>query len=416
MKPIVELLRANQAFRYLWLAEAGSYFGSWFNTVAVLSLLMKVNHSGVTLSLFFLSRALPGILLGPFMGALIDRLPRRVLLIAMDVTRVGLSLGYILVRGPEDVWMAYLTAAAMGIADSIFDPAWRATIPRVVAAEDLPVANALSSATFALTLVLGAAFGGTLSTLLSPAIGFVVNSLSFAFSAFLVLLTRLPEQSQEAARPTTYWHDIREGFAAVRDIPVALGCVLVGISWGLAGGGYSILVSYVGSVGYNLGALGIGLLYTVDGIGVMVGSWLVGTWIRDNLHRALTWFGTAYLLQGLFFALFAALSTPILGVPAFFVMRVAGGIIIPLDSALLQRTVPSNLLGRVFSLHSATYGGVMQLSMLWTGFMVDSMGAQLTGTILGVVASVGGMGWLWALRAGKLSLGAQQKVAPVQRS
>ncbi|MFN2744338.1 MULTISPECIES: hypothetical protein [Bacillus] len=83
-------------------------------------------------------------------------------------------------------------------------------------------------------------------------------------------------------------------------------------------------------------------------------------------------------------------------------MRVSSGVIIPLDSYMLQTNTREEVRGRVFSFHLATYGGFMQLSYLASGFAYDQWGIPLVGLVIGAVSLICGTGWLIQYMQGKL--------------
>ena len=144
--------------------------------------------------------------------------------------------------------------------------------------------------------------------------------------------------------------------------------ILIGISWGFAGGGYYILIPLLGNNIYQMEGLGIGILYAIDGLGVLTGAFLVKKFIHTQYRRGVIWYGISYLIQAVFFALLAHTNTLLTGMFMLYLMRVCSGIIIPLDTYLLQINTKETIRGRVFSLHMATYGGVMQLSYVVAGW------------------------------------------------
>lgn len=95
----------------------------------------------------------------------------------------------------------------------------------------------------------------------------------------------------------------------------------------------------------------------------MIGSLLVNLYISHNKEKMKKVFGWAYLLQGIFFLGFILSDQLIIGIITLFCMRIAGGIIVPLDTTLLQTYTHENMIGKVFSFHYSIYGSLIQLSM-----------------------------------------------------
>lgn len=82
---------------------------------------------------------------------------------------------------------------------------------------------------------------------------------------------------------------------------------------------------------------------------------------------------------------------------------VSSGIIIPLDTYLLQTHTKEEVRGRVFSLHLATYGGVMQLSYVVSGWTYEQLGIPLVGLGIGTISFLCGMSWLIQYKRGKFN-------------
>src|SRR5579871_2015267 len=90
------VLRGNPNYRYTWIGQVVSEIGDHFNNIAVFSLALAHTQSGLVVTGIMLSRAIPAILAGPIAGVVLDRHDRRRIMIASDVIRAALALGFIL--------------------------------------------------------------------------------------------------------------------------------------------------------------------------------------------------------------------------------------------------------------------------------------------------------------------------------
>ena len=105
---ILDVARRNPRFRKLWAAQVVSQAGDWFNRVAVVSLIATLAGEsaavgiGISFALEAAMRLLPTAALSPIAGPLADRLPRRALMIATDLTRIGVVLAMLTVDRPEE--------------------------------------------------------------------------------------------------------------------------------------------------------------------------------------------------------------------------------------------------------------------------------------------------------------------------
>ena len=140
----MQLLRRNHSFRRLWFGQVISELGNWFNFIAALGLVRVVSHAApevTTLMLIF--RLVPFTLFSPLAGAFVDRWSRRMVMIVTDVLRVVVALGFLLVRRPEDIWIAYLCTALLSFFGAFFEAAKNAAVPNITGERDLLPGNAL---------------------------------------------------------------------------------------------------------------------------------------------------------------------------------------------------------------------------------------------------------------------------------
>ncbi len=175
---------------------------------------------------------------------------------------------------------------------------------------------------------------------------------------------------------------------------MARAIIIIGVSWGLAGGGYFILIPVLGQQVYHMGGFGIGLLYVIDGIGVLAGAYAVNEFVGKNHRRAVIWYGVAYLTQALFFGVMTQFTVFVWGALMLLFMRISSGVIIPLDTYMLQTSTERAVRGRVFALHGSTYGGVMQLSFALTGLALSRIEISTVGIVIGIMSLLCGISWL----------------------
>ena len=189
------VVRDNRGFRRLYAANAVSQLGDWFNVVALFSLLVELTGAGQAVALALLTRFVPTFLAGPAAGVLADRISRRTILVASDVLRAALVLCLLLVRRPDQVWIAYAVVTAHSVVSAFFDTAQTATYPTLVPPADLPFAafrfvghddrglrRSIAGA-FALLVCCYCGFA------LSPAIGWAACALALANAGGSILWT-----------------------------------------------------------------------------------------------------------------------------------------------------------------------------------------------------------------------------------
>src|SRR3954468_11609709 len=113
------ILRTNRNYRLLFFGQTVSQLGDWFSAVAVYALLLDLTGSATAVAWMMIMQFLPFAIVGPVAGIVVDRVNRRRLMIVADVLRGVVVLGLLLIRRPEQVWIAYVVTAVM-VAASAF--------------------------------------------------------------------------------------------------------------------------------------------------------------------------------------------------------------------------------------------------------------------------------------------------------
>ena len=115
-----DLLRSNRNYRYTWIGQVVSEIGDHFNNIAVFSLALANTRSGLVVSGVMLARAIPAVLAGPIAGVLLDRMDRKRIMIASDLIRAVVALGFILTVHRHSTWLLYLLSALLMFASPFF--------------------------------------------------------------------------------------------------------------------------------------------------------------------------------------------------------------------------------------------------------------------------------------------------------
>ena len=406
VNPYSTLLRTNRNYRLLFLGQTVSQLGDWFSTVAVYALLLDLTGSATAVAWMMIVQFLPYAIVGPMAGVVVDRVNRRRLMIAADIVRGIVVLGLLLVRRPDQVWIAYAVTALVVSASAFFEPARTATIPNITSAEELLPANALSSALWSAMLAVGASAGGLATVLAGREVAFVINAASFFISAIFIARTRYDATPPFAPAPTGFMalsglSDLVEGLRYVRAHAHVAALMFVKFGWGLAGGVLLLLTIFgqrVFPVAGNTAA-GIGVLYGARGIGAALGPMTL-RWILGQTPAALrSTIGPAYFVVGGFYvALGFAPTLPIAAV-AVLCAHFGGSILWVFSTVLLQMEVPDRFRGRVFAAELALVTLSSSVSSYWTAYQLDRGGwsPRTLSFVLGALFLVPGAVWLLVL-------------------
>src|SRR5918912_1685935 len=314
-----QLLRRNRSFRRLWSGQVISELGNWFNFIAALGLVRVVSHAAAEVTtIVLISRLVPFTLCAPLAGAFVDRWSRRTVMIVTDLLRVVVALGFLVVRRPEDLWIAYLCTALLSFFGTFFEAGKNAAVPNITGERDLLAGNALMFSSRFLLMSLGAALGGWTAAHVGYAAAFIINAASFLVSAYSVWLvpeeaTRNQPNGSAAEEPKSlyrgYWSDMRKGWTYIlTHAPVAT-IIGMNILWATGGGATNLIADRLGALIFA-GENGISpdsavaAFYFAGGVGLFIGTMIarrIGAFFELR-KQTIAFIGWSLFIQGVGYA------------------------------------------------------------------------------------------------------------------
>jgi MFS family permease len=377
----IELLRKNRPFRLLWLGQVVSQMGDWFDTIAVYTIALQLTGSTRSVALIMVARFLPSVVMGPLSGVVADRFSRRSIMIASDLMRAIVVLGFLFVRRPDQMWLVYVLTVFQLAFSAFFEPAKTAAIPSVVSDRELLPANAIASVTWSVMLTLGAAIGGFVAGWFGTDAAFILDSLTFVASALLIFQVRFPKRPPREKSKLTITKalgitDTIEGVRYVKSRSRVLAYLLVKPAWGLGGGILTLLAVFGERVFPIAGktATGIGVLFTARGIGTAIGPIVARRWAGETRRQMQNSIGIAFLIGGAFYFAFGVSKSFVLALLFLLVAHTGGSILWVFSTVLLQRAVEDKFRGRVFAAEMALVTLTMAASNYVVGELMDRFG------------------------------------------
>ena len=379
----LKLLQDVKSFRLLSLATVGSAFGTWLAFVALTIDVYDRTESAVWVSALLIADFLPAILIGLAAGTLVDRLPRRRLMVASDLIRVAVFAALPFANSAVAV---IVLAGVAGFATGFFRPALYAGLPNLVDDEDLPHANSLLQTIENVAWALGPVAGGILVASAGADIAYVINALTFLVSA--LLLTGIPGRMLQAApaEGRGYWRDLADGFRLVRDSRALLTVLTAWNVIMLASAGVNVSEVVLAKEAFDAGDFGYGLLVGATGVGLALGSLLVGSLLE---HLALpTVYGASIALVAV--GMTGAAASPNVWIASLCVVvfGAGNGAAVVCNALLVQRGAPDELRGRAFTVLMSSNYVVLGAGMIAAGPMTDALGARTVWAIAGALAAV----------------------------
>jgi MFS family permease len=376
------LLR-NGRFMRLWVGQGISFVGDFVSTVALVILVVDLSDSASAVGGLLVARLIPT-LASPLVGVLADRLDRRAILVASDLARAVLILAAVFTR---DLVGLYVLVFLMGLARTFFNPTIRAAFPSVVGEGDLTRANALISGTFSVSYAVGPALGGLLVAATSVNAAFVLDAATYLISAAFLYLIPLPApQTEEGAG---FFEELRAGLAYLAGARVPLGIVIGAFLTILTVNATVPAEVFLAKYIFDAGDAGYGLLVSVWGGGMVLGSALIGV-LSDRIALMPVYF------LGIFVGALALAGTGLapnfaLALGALAVAGASNGIDNVTTDTILQKRVPEAFLGRVFAVRFLTYSVGEALAYPAGGLLVDALGPRSTYLLAGAATAAAGV-------------------------
>ncbi len=376
----------NRGFVALWLGESISAMGDRINTLGLVLLVYELTGSGLAVGTFTLVQAVPTLILGLVAGAVVDRYPRKAILILSNIFRGLLVLTLPLARG---MTLLYLVGFALSSAAAFFTPALQASLPSVVGTADLLSANGLLKLTRETMLMIGAGLGGLLVAQLGGSAAFVINALTFFFAAACAAVVRLSPPSpplSEIGRRRVLWGEILEGFSFLRRQGALISIQALALLFAAASGMTGPLVVVLAQEHFGLDARGFGFVLSAMSAGALAGAALTG-WLSGRFlpSRLLTISMAAFGLALLGAAGMTGLSPALAFFGLYGLSGVVGGIAY---QTAVQAMTPDALRGRVLSSLGLTYTLMSLLTLMLGGGLSDRFGVQSVFMLAGALALV----------------------------
>ncbi len=348
-------LRTSRDFRVLFTSRTVTFFGSQAGEVALLVQAKQLTGSAIAVGLLGAAELVPLVVFGLYGGVLADRLDRR-RLIRLCEAGLGGCAALLVVNASlphPAVWPLYVIAAVMMALVALQRPSLDASVPRVVARDQLTAASALLSLSSNASVIAGSALGGALAALAGPRTVFILDVVSFAVSLVLLRgLGRLPAPAAAAGSASVRGlRSVADGLRYARGRPELVGSYLVDIA-AMTLAFPNALFPFMASELHAPWA--VGLLYAAPSAGALAASAVSGWTGRVRRHgRAIALAAGGWGLAITGFGL-----APDIGVALACLVLAGGADMLSgiFRETLWNQTIPDALRGRLAGVELLSYG------------------------------------------------------------
>lgn len=380
----------HRNFRLFWLGQCISLIGSWMQNIGQAWLVLELTNSALKLSYVSMMQFLPMMIFSLYAGTLVDRFPKRkiLLLTQSSLGIIAFILATLTYLGIVQYWHVLLLAVLLGIINTIDMPTRQSFVIELVGREDLMNAIALNSGIFNLARIVGPAVAGVLIGAVGIATCFYINALTYLAVIAGIWMIKFPEKevSLQGLGLKQTIADIREGLhyiAGYNTIKQPL-LLLAVISTFVMN--FNVLIPIFAAQDLNQNAAGYGFLMTCMGLGSLIGALAIAA--RSKYGPELKFLIGGALGMSLFLALLGLAKNYWLACATLLVVGLCSITFTALVNSIIQLNSADHMRGRVMSVYSLVFVGVIPIGSLYTGYITENAGAPICMIISGLIGVV----------------------------
>jgi MFS family permease len=388
--------RGMTAFLVIWAGQVVSVLGSYLTGFALAVGIYQQTGSATLFALITLVTTVPGMLLLPFAGALVDRWDRRWAMIVSDSGAgiATLALALLIWRGRLELWQIYVLMSVISTFSALRWPAFTAATTMLVPSRHLGRAAGLNQLGEAAAQILSPLLAGALVVTIGRQGVVLIDFASYLFAIATLLVVRIPRplaSTVDGPAKGSLWQEARSGWSFIRERP---GLLAVLTLFAVTNSGLGLVQVLLSPMILSFASPDVlGRVLTVAGCGMLVGGLVMSAW--GGPRRRVAGILGFLLLQGLILPLGGLRASALLIAAGAFLYLLAMPVIVGTSQAIWQSKVPPGLQGRVFAVRRMVAISTLPLAYLSAGPLADrvfeplmAVGGPLAGSV-GLVIGVG---------------------------
>ncbi|MEH1942102.1 MAG: MFS transporter [Nostoc sp.] len=389
-KPLLPALRSRN-YQLFFAGQGISLIGTWMTQLATIWLVYDLTNSPLMLGVVGFSSQIPSFFLAPFGGVFVDRFSRYRTLIATQILAMiqSLTLAALALTGAIQVWHIIALSLFQGFINALDAPARQAFVPELVERrEDLANAIAINSTTINGARLIGPAIGGLLIARVGTGYCFLFDGLSY-IAVIAALLAMKVKPWKYVVTDGNPLQKVKEGFIYAFTFPPIRAILLLSALVSLMGLQNTILVPVIAEQILKGGAESLGFLMAASGVGALTGGIYLAT--RQTILGIGKLIALAPAILGV--GLIAFSYSRFLPFSLFTMLFVGLGTILQIaaSNTFLQTIVEDDKRGRLMSLYTMSFLGMIPVGNLLGGFLASHIGAPNTLIIDGIACILGSL-------------------------
>ncbi len=370
--------------RNVWIILLGEFvvgLGLWAGIIGNLAFMQEVVPSDFHKSLIISCGILAGLVVGPLAGRIIDQSRKKTVVQQASVARIISVLFMFMALYTNSVIWMILFLITLQIAAAFYMPALQSIIPMIVKDNDLMALNAWQMNARTISRIIGTAAAGFMLSFFELKwlyiISFIVYMIMFIITSFLQL-----DETENSSLTNKEKGNFKEVLPMVKEHPIVLMTLVLMLIPTLFLGSFNLVIMKISEIHQSTTISG--LLYTVEGIGFMLGAAGLKM-IAERVKIGTLLFTLAFIIGSMELMLLLS-DIKFFALLTFGVFGFSVGCFFPTTMVIFQKQVPKDFHGRFFSFRNMIDSVIFQVVLLSTGMMLDLIGLSGMGLVFGIIS------------------------------
>lgn len=376
----------NKNILFLWLGHFISHTGDAIYMMALPWLILDFTGSKSSTALVTASVYLPSLIFGLFAGSLVDRYSRKRIMLISDILRaiIVLLIPIVIITENQSTFIIGIIAFLLSTAGTPFYPARDSLIPNLVSIKKLSMVNSFISTSGQLSHLMGPVFAGIFVGIVGLTHLFTLNSVTFLLSFIFIWSISIKETITDKSK-NTYIDDIKTGLKFIKNEKgILILIIMTSINnlfiMGPAIIGMPVFVREILNAEFTT----LAKIESAMALGMLLGSLIIIKFLKNISFVKILFFGIIF--DGITYSILYGVNSELITIITLFIHGIGIPLIVVSRTNLIQKYIPNELRGRIFSMVNMSVLGTTAISSMLTGFALEYISAQLLFLIIGIGA------------------------------
>lgn len=376
----------NKNIIFLWLGHFISHTGDSIYMMALPWLILDITGSKSSTALVASSMYLPTLIFGLFAGTLADKFPRRTVMMTSDLFRalVVILIPIALLNGIQSTIIIGIIAFLLSTFGTPFYPARDSLIPILVPEKDLSTVNSIISTSGQLSHLMGPVIAGICVGFVGLTHLFTIDAITFLVSLIFIWFISVKEPKSNQSN-FSYLTEVKSGLSYISaNRPILILIIMTSINNLFIMGPAIISIPVFVREILNEDFTTLAMLESAMALGMLCGSFIIINFLKNLSFVKILFFGIIF--DGITYSFLYFTNSTWLAIIILFIHGIGIPLIVVSRTNLIQKYIPNEFRGRIFSMVNMSVMGTTAISSILTGFSLEFISVQILFLIIGICA------------------------------